>query len=641
MKKRLLKIFLLLATAALIPSIKIQAASTLSLVSSYIQVEEGEYGEIEVKSNSTSKKPTYKTSNASVAEVYDDGSVYGENAGHATITVKAGKETITCEVVVLDPSLTLQTYDCELMKGETAEIPIKENSTGEKATYKSSNKKVAKVTQKGVVTAVGTGNAYIEVSAGGHSCRYQITVLEEGLLLNSDEITLNKGDKSQITIRNTTGLAPTYKSNKKKVVSVSKTGLLTAKKAGTATITIKAGKETAKLKVTVQKKIYPTGIAFWDDNGEEGFWNHDYRNQGNYMRYLDIYPKNATETELTFRISDTSLATVSKDGIVTPTKKALGSFTLTATTVNGLSDSIEITLTAPLGRIEPEKVDTKKPDLDTTIICNGKEMGKLGWSTEKLLATAGEPIRKEINEYSGTTYVYRPRRDQLLHIYVDDNTVKGYLIMGKDITAAGFTLGKESTLPDYIGYDGYEGDMRYHKYYEADSYTAMVYYDRYNNENIYALEVQSIDFDYYNEARYTRANGDSEYEQMVYNEALDMINTYRAMYGHGDLKRNSIMDLVSKNHARYVVKEKHFSHITKEGEGPYDRLAKAGGAYSIFVSENLGGISYTVLEDIHGLICSDGHRDNFLNDTLKHIGIGYEHNAEDPDYVTTVYLFQR
>ena len=44
-----------------------------------------------------------------------------------------------------------------------------------------------------------------------------------------------------------------YKSSNKKVATVSKNGVIKAKKAGKATITVKSGKKTVKIRVTVKK----------------------------------------------------------------------------------------------------------------------------------------------------------------------------------------------------------------------------------------------------------------------------------------------------------------------------------------------------------------------------------------------------
>ena len=57
----------------------------------------------------------------------------------------------------------------------------------------------------------------------------------------------------------TTADKASYSSSNKKIVTVSKKGVITAKKSGTAKIAVKAGKKKVTVKVTVEK-VAPTGM---------------------------------------------------------------------------------------------------------------------------------------------------------------------------------------------------------------------------------------------------------------------------------------------------------------------------------------------------------------------------------------------
>lgn len=71
--------------------------------------------------------------------------------------------------------------------------------------------------------------------------------------------TMEKGEKWTLNVYNAENAKISYKSSKKSVATVSKKGVVTAKKAGSATITvtIKEGKDTyqAKTKIKVKKKV--------------------------------------------------------------------------------------------------------------------------------------------------------------------------------------------------------------------------------------------------------------------------------------------------------------------------------------------------------------------------------------------------
>ncbi len=64
-------------------------------------------------------------------------------------------------------------------------------------------------------------------------------------------MTLSVGKTAKLKVKNYKGTVK-WSSNKKKTATVSKKGVVTAKKKGTAVITAKAGKKKLKCKVTVK-----------------------------------------------------------------------------------------------------------------------------------------------------------------------------------------------------------------------------------------------------------------------------------------------------------------------------------------------------------------------------------------------------
>lgn len=127
--------------------------------------------------------------------------------------------------------------------------------------WKSSNKKVVRVTRKGKLKAKKTGKATVTVlTEYGAKATIKITVIKgrvptRKLSLKETKITLKKGEKYTITPLLTPISATDkirYTSGNKKVVSVNGKGTVTAVGKGNATIRIKSGKKTVKLKVTVK-----------------------------------------------------------------------------------------------------------------------------------------------------------------------------------------------------------------------------------------------------------------------------------------------------------------------------------------------------------------------------------------------------
>ena len=134
------------------------------------------------------------------------------------------------------------------------------NAANKKLRYSASNKKIT-VNSKGKVTAKKTGSAKITVkSSNGKKATVQVTIKKKPtkIRLNAKTKTIWAGWNFQIKAKFPKGTASnklTYTSSRRAVASVSSTGKVTARKKGTAIITVKTynGKK-AKMKIIVKKK---------------------------------------------------------------------------------------------------------------------------------------------------------------------------------------------------------------------------------------------------------------------------------------------------------------------------------------------------------------------------------------------------
>ena len=130
------------------------------------------------------------------------------------------------------------------------------------ASAASANKKIATVDNKGNVKGVKAGKTTITLNfASGTSRTVTIVVQKKKvatskLTVSERNVTLKvKGKRTLMALISpiTSKDKVTYKTSNKKVATVSKKGVITAKKAGKAVITVKAGKKTVKVKVKVMK----------------------------------------------------------------------------------------------------------------------------------------------------------------------------------------------------------------------------------------------------------------------------------------------------------------------------------------------------------------------------------------------------
>lgn len=124
---------------------------------------------------SGNQKVTWSSSNQKVATVSAAGKVTAKNAGTAVITAKAGSAKASCKIVVKKPSLKVANTAIKLAKNKKIAIQATATPAG-KITYRSSNKKVATVSSKGIVKAKKKGQAKITVSCNGVKKTVKITV---------------------------------------------------------------------------------------------------------------------------------------------------------------------------------------------------------------------------------------------------------------------------------------------------------------------------------------------------------------------------------------------------------------------------------------------------------------------------------
>ncbi len=156
-----------------------------------------------------------------------------------------------------------------ISKGTTTKVKAmsgKKNVTN-KATFKSSNRKVATVSKKGIVTGKKAGTAYITATYKGKtSKKLKITVAE--IKLNKTSLKLTAGKTYTLTAKyNKKKVKPTFKSSNPNVASVNKNGKITAKKKGTATITATYKRSKVSCKVTVTKPENKCASGHAWDNG--------------------------------------------------------------------------------------------------------------------------------------------------------------------------------------------------------------------------------------------------------------------------------------------------------------------------------------------------------------------------------------
>lgn len=159
-----------------------------------------------------------------------------------TALVKVQKGIVKTRAIAGLPSTV------SLKKGQRVRLnPVLSPLTSQNpVTYKSSSTKIATVSRTGRIRGVAPGRCKVTVTSGKVSVKVTVTVtgVDTVAIRNvRTAYTLKKGRTRQLYPKLTPANATSrirYKSSNKKVVTVSSTGKLTAKRKGTATVTVRA-----------------------------------------------------------------------------------------------------------------------------------------------------------------------------------------------------------------------------------------------------------------------------------------------------------------------------------------------------------------------------------------------------------------
>ncbi len=254
---------------------------------------------------SNGKKPTFKSSDTKVVSVNTYGCITAKKGGTANVLVKIKDTEAVCKIKVNPTVISIDKTYLSIENGETARISASA-SNGAKLTYKVNKKSIATINEKGYVTGVKPGEAVVTVQADGYSKTCQIKVRQPVVSLAKSSITLYRGQRFPLSVKVSSGIQPTFKSNKKSVAIVDNYGNITAVKNGTAIITVKVDGVSKSCIVTVKKP----SITF-------DVYELTIQTGKTYSLKTKISSGNQPE----YSSSNTAVATVNSSGVIKATGK--------------------------------------------------------------------------------------------------------------------------------------------------------------------------------------------------------------------------------------------------------------------------------------------------------------------------------
>ena len=244
-----------------------------------------------------------------------------------------GTKTRTCSICRRTESISLQKLKPTIrLNVSSLKMQIRQKTTGVKVSglargdsvksWRSSNSRILKVDRRGkLIAQKKTGKVTITVTlASGKRASFKVQVQKSPVTTSriagiSKKITLKKGKKYRLKPVRSPFTAQdkiTYRSSNKKVATVSSSGVITGKKAGTAVITVQSGRKKVTARVTVPKTAttslsrVPAGLTL--------------KRGKIYRMKVRAVPSNS-DYKVTYKSSNKRIAVVDAKGKITAKKK--------------------------------------------------------------------------------------------------------------------------------------------------------------------------------------------------------------------------------------------------------------------------------------------------------------------------------
>ncbi len=198
------------------------------------------------------KLPKWTSSSSRIASVNTYGKVTAKKAGTTRITAKVSGGEASCKVTVRKTEVSISNTTISIERGEGFSLSAT-SSTNSPIIWRSSHKSIATVDDKGMVIAIKPGKSTITATVDGSKASCKVKVKYPKIKLDKKKITLYRGQSIKLSADVSSGVEPTWRSNKKSVATINPDGTITAIKNGSATVTATVDRVSKTCEVIVKK----------------------------------------------------------------------------------------------------------------------------------------------------------------------------------------------------------------------------------------------------------------------------------------------------------------------------------------------------------------------------------------------------
>ena len=327
-------------------------------------------------SNATNRTITTSTNEPDIAEFFPNGKIVGHKIGSTIGGMNLAENKLLFDMVLIQvvantkvnvTSVNVSQSSIAINEGQTSQIsatvlPI--NSTDKTLSYFSTNPEVASVSQTGLITGKGGGNAQIVVSSKENQNIYATVDVQVSatsikvriINLGQTEIELEEGDTYSLNVivspSDATNKELAWSSSNNISVIVSASGVITAKEVGEATINVISQDGSgvkAKCKVIIVKPANTPNITLRQSNIDIVVGRTTFINP--ILTPVDL--------QISYTSDNTAIATVSSSGEITAKSVGIANITIASVGGTSISETIHITVSNPTDIDEYDDFNSK------------------------------------------------------------------------------------------------------------------------------------------------------------------------------------------------------------------------------------------------------------------------------------------
>jgi uncharacterized protein YkwD len=270
-------------------------------------------------------------------------------------------------------------------------------------------------------------------------------------------------------------------------------------------------------------------------------------------------------------------------------------------------------------------------------------------STDKLIASFGEPDRKDKSAYGYTWWVYTDQHSQYIQFGIADDKIQTIYATGGNLDLEPVQIGQNyQTVDDKLsfsnevsyskGISSYQfklkpEDMKIRPLAKiTDDIFVQCYFDTFTDE-LSAIRVLTADvllkhrpyeIAYHGKLPDEPDLSDKAWKQVdtgMEKQIFDLTNVMRNQYGVPTVKWEDTVSEVAFAHSKDMSDNHYFSHDSLDGSGLKERLAVKD-VYYLSAGENIAAQYTDAPAAMIGWLNSEGHREALLNKAYTHLGVG-------------------